>query len=83
MSGNPKQFATQESSLENANQILTSGEVTRYSGLYRLQHNSHAVEKEIFIRKGTQLPTCHDCGNPVSFLLVRKVEHIDEDPDFR
>lgn len=83
MSGNFKQSATQESSLENADQILTSGEITRYSGLYRLQHDSHTVEKEIFIRKGTQLPACHDCGNPVSFRLVRKVEHIDEDPDFR
>jgi hypothetical protein len=81
--GNPKQIAKTESSLNDADEILNSGEITRHSGLYRLQHDSHAVEKEIFIRRGTILPPCHDCGKPVTFLLLRKVEHIDEDPDFQ
>ena len=83
MIGNPKLSAKKESSHTDAAQILRSGEITRHSGLYRLQHDSHAVEKEIFIRKGTTLPACHDCGNPLTFLLVREVEHIDEDPDFQ
>lgn len=83
MLGNPKQMAQTESSLKNTGENLKTGETTRRSGLYRLLHDSHAVEKEIFIRKGTTLPACHDCGKPVTFILVKEVEHIDEDPDFQ
>lgn len=83
MSGNPKQIAKKKSSLRLAEQVLRSGETTQHSGLYRLQHDSRAVEKEVFIRKGTTLPACHDCGKPLTFTLARKVEHIDEDPDFQ
>lgn len=83
MSANPKQIAKEEFSRKNADEILSSGETTRHSGLYRLEDDSHCDEKEIFIRKGTTLPPCGDCGKPVIFSLVRKVEHIDEDPDFQ
>lgn len=85
MSGNQKQIGNVEKDaiLEHVEQVLTSGETARHSGIYKLQHNSHAVDEEIFIREGTILPSCHDCGNPMTFLLVRKVKHIEEDPDFQ
>ncbi|HEY6249018.1 MAG TPA: hypothetical protein VI685_03600 [Candidatus Angelobacter sp.] len=83
MLGNPKQIAKKEPGLENAAEILRSGEIAQHSGLYELQHDSHAVEKEVFLRKGTTLPACQDCGKPLTFILVRKVEHIEDDPDFQ
>lgn len=85
MSGNPKQIAKMKntSGFEDADEILCSGDLVRHSGLYRLQHESHAVEQEVFIRKGTRLPACNDCENPITFTLVKKVEHIEDDPDFR
>lgn len=85
LSGNPKQTASakMKRSPEFAGEVLASGEIALHSGLYRLQHDSHAVEEEIFIRRGTTLPACHDCGSPVTFTLVRKVEHIEDDPDFQ
>lgn len=83
MLGNRKQLVNQGSNSEETHQVFASGEVVLHSGLYKLRHDSHNVEKEIFIRKGTSLPACNDCGKPVSFILVREVEHIDEDPDFQ
>lgn len=85
LSGNPKQTASAKKRIgpENVDEVFASGEIALHSGLYRLQHDFHAVEEEIFIRRGTTLPACHDCGSPVSFTLVRKVEHIEDDPDFQ
>ena len=85
MSGNPKRIAKmkKKSGSEDADETLCSGDLARHSGLYRLQHESHAVEQEVFIRKGTRLPACNDCGKPLTFILVRKVEHIEDDPDFQ
>lgn len=85
MSGNPKQIekVKNQSGPEDANETLSSGDFARHSGLYRLEHDSHEVETEVFVRKGTSLPACDDCGQPVTFILVKKVEHIEDDPDFR
>ena len=85
MSGNPKQIAKmkKKSGSEHADETLCSGDLARHSGLYKLQHESHVVEQEVFIRRGTKLPACNDCGSPMTFILVRKVEHIEDDPDFR
>lgn len=85
MSGNPKQVETvkNKSRPRDADETLSSGDLARHSGLYRLEHDSHEVDAEVFVRKGTPLPACNDCGKPVTFILVRKVEHIEDDPDFR
>lgn len=85
MSGNPKQveMMKNKSGPERADETLSSGDLARHSGLYRLEHDSHGVETEVFVRKGTPFPVCNDCGKPVTFILVRKVEHIEDDPDFR
>lgn len=72
--------------LPDANNVLVSGQSARYSGIYALEHNSSAVgieDGEVFIRKGTTLPFCQDCGHPVKFKLLKKMQYIAEDPDFR
>ena len=69
--------------LSDANEVFTSGESARYSGLYKVEHGPHEVEQEIFIQKGTKLPLCQDCGNPIKFRLVKEINSITEDPDFR
>jgi len=28
------------------------------------------------------LPFCQDCGNPIKYRLIQKMEYIAEDPDF-
>ena len=65
-----------------SNDVLASGESARHSGLYNVEHGSDVIEQEIFIRKGTMLPLCQDCGNPIKYRLVKKMEYIAEDPDF-
>jgi len=71
---------------DDSEDVLVSGESANLSGLYAIEHNSHAdgvEQREIFIRKGTTLPLCQDCGNPIRFRLLKKMDYIAEDPDFR
>ncbi|HLJ30613.1 MAG TPA: hypothetical protein VKY85_28165 [Candidatus Angelobacter sp.] len=63
--------------------VLVSGQSTRYSGIYKLEHQSHDMKEEIFVRKGTKLPSCRQCTGPLKFRLVKKVDYIAEDPDFQ
>ncbi len=63
-----------------------TGETARYSGVYMIEHNDHSAEraqKEILIVKGSVLPRCPTCNEPLRFYLLRRVDHIAEDPDFR
>ena len=73
---------TKESRSPASNDVLASGESARHSGLYNVEHGSDVIEQEIFIRKGTLLPFCQDCGNPIKYRLVKRMEYIAEDPDF-
>ena len=62
-----------------------TGETARYSGVYLIEHNNHGTEraqKEILIVKGSVLPRCAACNEPLRFYLLRRVDHIAEDPDF-
>jgi hypothetical protein len=86
--GNPKKrivSGKKASSSSDCNHVLPSGEHTKYSGIYEIEdhsHHTHRIEKEIFIRKGVKLPFCSQCASSLSFRLMQKVEHINEDPDF-
>jgi hypothetical protein len=52
------------------------------SGIYR-SHHVGCSEKEIWIRKGSRLPLCPECGETAAFALEQEVEHISEDSDFQ
>ena len=84
MAGNPRSNGIRKK--KSGDNVLLSGDKTKYSGLYALEHEppaDGAGSEEIFIRKGTELPLCDDCGNSVKFRLVKKMVYIDEDPDFQ
>jgi hypothetical protein len=70
-------------SLPASNHVPASGQSARYSGIYKLEHEPHEIEEEIFIRKGTTLPFCRQCSGPIKFRLIRTVDYISEDPDFQ
>ncbi len=61
-----------------------SGETAMVSGIYRVKHSHDpfVTRKDLLINKGAELPACAICGRPVQFRLVKKVDHISEDPDF-
>jgi hypothetical protein len=62
-----------------------TGETARYSGLYLIEHSDHSADrakKEILVVKGSVLPRCSACNEPLRFYLLRRVDHIAEDPDF-
>ena len=61
----------------------SSGEVASSSGYYHLEHEDHPAQQELLVVKGTPLPFCPSCGESIEFVLLRKIDHIDEDPDFR
>lgn len=63
--------------------VLSSAESAQRSGLYRVEHDCPGLDGETFIQKGTTLPFCQDCGNPIKFRLVKAIDSITEDPDFR
>jgi hypothetical protein len=87
--GNPKRKIVSRRKASNsmgANHLLPSGESTRCSGIYKIEHHSHEIqqmEKEIFVRKGVKLPFCPQCASALEFRLQKKVNHISEDPDFQ
>lgn len=66
----------------NLNPSQSSGQIANCSGLYRLEHKEHSVQPELLVVKGAMLPFCPTCGKVIDFHLVKKVEHIDDDPDF-
>jgi hypothetical protein len=62
---------------------LSTGERAAVSGIYQVLHHPHFSEGEIFARKGAVLPSCPVCGEPATFRLVKRIVHINEDPDFQ
>ena len=62
--------------------VLRSGDRAEHSGMYRIEHKSRDSKEEVYIRKGTEMPVCQDCGKAIEFRLIEKIPHIGEDPDF-
>lgn len=65
--------------------ILTyrSGEEVPHAGVYAVIHGKpHTQYRELFVDRGT-FPSCQTCASPVAFRLVRAVENIMNDADFR
>jgi hypothetical protein len=60
-----------------------SGEIAKFSGLYRVQHRGHVIKNELLVIQGTTFPFCPTCREAIEFHLVEKVGHIEDDPDFQ
>jgi len=80
--GNPAKKQLKEDARPCPGDLAVSGELAKYSGIYHLEHENGKPADELFIKKGTRLPICDECGAPVKFRLVRRLDHISEDPDF-
>ena len=61
---------------------LRTGDRALVSGIYQVLDHPHFSEGELFLRKGSILPSCPVCGEPARFRLAKKIVHIGEDPDF-
>jgi hypothetical protein len=59
-----------------------SGETANFSGIYQLEHSKHPVAKELVLLKGSKLPSCPACSEPITFTLVKQANEITDDPDF-
>jgi hypothetical protein len=86
--GNPGESmaSRKPSELPTSNHVFASGENTHYSGIYKSEHptsTQHEDEQEIFIPKGTKLPSCPHCSSPLQYRLIRQMNSISEDPDFQ
>lgn len=65
--------------------ILTyrSGEQVPHPGVYAVIHGKpHTQYRELFVDDG-MFPACQICSSQVTFRLIRAVENILNDPDFR
>ena len=63
--------------------LTLTGELAQVSGVYQAEHKEHGIQVEFFVRKGTRFPACSRCDKPFHFQLVRKLDYIAEDPDFK
>jgi len=82
--GNPRQKRARVVSGSGVSENRqSSGAMANCSGYYQLEHENHPAEQELLVVKGTPLPFCPSCGESIEFVLMRKIDHIDEDPDFR
>jgi hypothetical protein len=50
-----------------------TGEVAPYSGIYRVMHSEHRLPHEVTLLRGHSFPPCSQCGNNVTFNLLRAV----------
>lgn len=65
----------------NARTTLRPGEEVLLSGIYEGKHAGGQVENITLIRGG-RFPECRECGNRLTYRLVREAPYIYEDPDF-
>jgi len=50
-----------------------TGEVVPHSGIYRVSHSEHRLPHEVTLLRGHSFPPCSNCGNNVTFNLLRAV----------
>lgn len=67
---------------EVAHGLFVSGEVVFKSGIYRAEHADGLCLSEAVVVRGTRLPVCSECHQPLLFRLSKPVPHLSEDEDF-
>jgi hypothetical protein len=54
------------------------------SGIYRMEHDRlHTMAHEVTCIANETFPSCRDCGDGVSYHMVRPAMHIKEHPGLR
>lgn len=49
-----------------------------WSGIYRVHQDSHRLIQEASLRAGEIFPCCKQCGNKISFELIRRLRDAEE-----
>jgi hypothetical protein len=62
--------------------LLVSGEIVLKSGIYRVEHAAGEQTAEAILLRGSRLPVCEECKEPLVFSLIKTVPHLSEDEDF-
>jgi len=52
---------------------FNTGEIIPQSGIYQVIHTEHRLPHEVTLLRSNPFPTCAQCGNSVSFKLLRGV----------
>jgi hypothetical protein len=52
---------------------FNTGEIIPQSGIYQVIHTEHRLPHEVTLLRSNPFPTCAQCGNNVSFKLLRGV----------
>jgi hypothetical protein len=73
---------TNQQIFDQAECLLSPGELVQYSGIYEICHHDEPRSTVIFIRN-TIFPYCRRCGDLVRYKILELVPHISEDPDFQ
>jgi hypothetical protein len=76
-------FINAEQSVHNvAHALFVSGELVLKSGIYRAEHIGGLCVSEAVMVRGSRLPVCSECHQPLLFRLKKPVPHLSEDEDF-
>jgi hypothetical protein len=68
--------------MAQSHEYLESGDTAPVSGLYTSNHKE-CTSDAVWVQRDRKLPRCMDCGKSVRFTLLKKLQHISEDVDFR
>lgn len=68
--------------MAQSHEYLESGDKARVSGLYTSNHKE-CTRDAVWVQRDRKLPGCMGCGKSVRFTLLKKLQHISEDVDFR
>jgi len=69
-------------SMAASHERMNSGDTARVSGLYGSNHKQ-CSRASFWVQRDQKLPDCIDCGKSVRFTLLKRLQHISEDADFR
>lgn len=73
---------TNNTIFDQADCLLTPGELVQYSGIYEICHHDEP-RSTVILTRNTIFPYCRICGEQVRYKILELVPHISEDPDFQ
>lgn len=55
---------------------LETGACVPHTGAYRVTHQQHRLPAEVVLLQDEYFPRCEQCAEPVSFQLIRVMDHL-------
>src|SRR3954451_13882656 len=69
----PKSERSETLVRESMAETYKTGDLVPQSGIYRVAHSEHRLPHEVTLLRANPFPPCAQCGNKVSFELLRGV----------